>query len=167
MEAGQLTLTLDDYAIDDLVSTVLVQVEPLAREKKLALESTLPPSLPVARGDQQRIAQVLLNLVSNAIKFTEVGGVAVQVETADDELVVAVSDTGVGIDASDQGKIFEEFQQAEALATRPKGGTGLGLSIAKHIIELHGGSIWVDSVPGEGSTFSFRVPVRVERQVGT
>jgi signal transduction histidine kinase len=141
-------------------------VEPLAAEKRLALKVTVPPDLPVGKGDEQRLTQVLTNLVGNAIKFTEVGEVDVQVMSANGTFMVAVSDTGVGIAEADQQKVFEEFQQADSSSTRKKGGTGLGLTIAKKIIELHGGRIWVESSPGKGSTFSFTLPVRVEQQRG-
>jgi signal transduction histidine kinase len=128
------------------------------------LRVAVPPELPVGKGDEQRITQVLLNLVGNAIKFTEVGEVGVQVTSANGAFVVAVSDTGPGVAEADQEKVFEEFQQADSSSTRKKGGTGLGLTIAKKIIEMHGGRIWVESSLGTGSTFWFTLPVRVERQ---
>jgi signal transduction histidine kinase len=106
---------------------------------------------------------VLLNLVGNAIKFTEAGEVNIEVKTLDSALRVAVSDTGPGIPVSDRAKIFEEFQQVDNTSTRKKGGTGLGLSISRRIVEMHGGSIWVDSIPGQGATFTFTVPLRAER----
>jgi signal transduction histidine kinase len=109
---------------------------------------------------------VLLNLVGNAIKFTDKGEVAIRAAAADGAFTVAVCDTGPGIAAADQAKIFEEFQQADSSITRKKGGTGLGLSIAKRIIEMHGGKIWVESEPGKGSTFYFTLPVRVEAAQG-
>ena len=164
IEAGQLTLSLTDYSMRDVVQTVFTSVESLAAEKKLALKVTVPPDLPPARGDERRIAQVLLNLVGNAIKFTEAGDVKVLVTSADGAFTVSVADTGPGIAAADQQKIFEEFQQADSSSTRKKGGTGLGLSIAKRIIEMHGGRISVESSLGNGSTFRFTVPIRVERQ---
>ena len=105
---------------------------------------------------------MLLNLVGNAIKFTDAGEVRVAVTAADGTFLVSVADTGLGISAADQERIFEEFQQVDSSATRSKGGTGLGLAIAKRIVELHGGRIRVESSPGQGSTFSFTVPVRVE-----
>jgi signal transduction histidine kinase len=105
---------------------------------------------------------VLLNLVGNAIKFTEVGEVRVEVNASDGHFRVAVADTGPGIAPEDQEKIFQEFQQVDSSSTRKKGGTGLGLSIAKRIVELHGGRIGVESSPGQGSTFWFTLPVRVE-----
>ena len=129
-------------------------MEPLATEKRLALKVEVPPSLPVGRGDERRIAQVLLNLVGNAIKFTDAGEVAIRASRPTVRSTVAVRDTGPGIAPADQAKIFEEFQQADNSSTRKKGGTGLGLSIAKRIIEMHGGRIWVESELGRGSTFS-------------
>ncbi len=162
IEAGQLTLSVNDYSMKDVVQAVFTAVEPLAAEKKLALKVALPPDLPVGRGDDRRITQVLLNLVGNAIKFTEAGEVKVQVMASNGAFMVSVSDTGPGITEADQQKIFEEFHQVDSSATRKKGGTGLGLAIAKRIIEMHGGRIWVESSLGKGSIFSFRLPVRVE-----
>jgi signal transduction histidine kinase len=150
----------------EIVQTVFTGVESLAAEKKLALQTAVSPDLPLGHGDERRITQVLLNLVGNAIKFTEVGEVRVQVTTTDDAFVVSVSDTGPGISEADQAKIFEEFQQVDSSSTRKKGGTGLGLSIARRIVEMHGGRIWVESTLGKGSTFWFTVPVQVERQRG-
>jgi signal transduction histidine kinase len=122
------------------------------------------PDLPTGHGDQRRLTQVLLNLVGNALKFTEEGGVGVQVTSADGTFAIAVRDTGPGIAPADQERIFEEFQQADTSTTRPKGGTGLGLAISRRIVALHGGRLWVESVPGQGATFHLTVPVRVERQ---
>jgi signal transduction histidine kinase len=139
-------------------------VESLAAEKQLVLKVDLPPDLPVGRGDERRISQVLLNLLGNAIKFTEEGEVRLQVTSSDGAFLLSVSDTGPGISKEDQSTIFEEFQQADPSSTKTKGGTGLGLSIARRIVELHGGRIWVASSLGQGSTFSFALPVRVERQ---
>jgi signal transduction histidine kinase len=166
IEAGQLTLSLADYSIKDVVHNVYGAVESLATAKNLALKVELPKDLPMARGDERRLTQVLLNLVGNAIKFTDIGEVAIKTSTADGAFTVAVCDTGPGIPEADQGKIFEEFQQADSSPTKKKGGTGLGLSIAKRIIEMHGGRLWVESELGQGSTFCFTVPVKVERQVG-
>jgi GAF domain-containing protein len=165
IEAGQLTLSLADYAMEEITHAVATNVESLAAEKKLALRVTVPPDLPPGRGDSRRIAQVLLNLVGNAIKFTEAGEVRVEVALADGTFVVSVADTGPGISEADQTRIFEEFQQADSSSTRKKGGTGLGLAIAKRIVEMHGGRIWVESALGRGSTFRFALPVRVEHQV--
>ncbi len=166
IEAGQLTLSLTDYSIKDVVHSVFSVVESLATAKQLALKIEVPPNLPAARGDERRLAQVLLNLVGNAIKFTDSGEVAIKASASNGSYTLSVHDTGPGISESDRGKIFEEFQQADSSATKKKGGTGLGLSISKRIVEMHGGRIWVDSNIGEGSTFSFTVPVTVDQQVG-
>ena len=166
IEAGQLTLSLDDYSLSDVVHGVVSAVEPLAAEKRLAFKAEVAPDLPAGHGDGRRLSQVLLNLVGNAIKFTDKGEVAIRASATNGAFTVAVCDTGPGITAADQAKIFEEFQQADSSITRKKGGTGLGLSIAKRIIEMHGGRIWVESEPGKGSTFYFTLPVRVEAQVG-
>jgi signal transduction histidine kinase len=166
IEAGQLTLSLDDYSLSDVVHGVVSAVEPLAAEKRLVFKAEVAADLPTGRGDGRRLSQVLLNLVGNAIKFTDRGEVAIRAAVANGAFTVAVCDTGPGIAAADQAKIFEEFQQADSSITRKKGGTGLGLSIAKRIIEMHGGRIWVESEPGKGSTFYFTLPVRVEAQAG-
>jgi GAF domain-containing protein len=166
IEAGQLILSLDDYSLSDVVHGVVSAVEPLAAEKQLALKAEVAVDLPTGRGDGRRLSQVLLNLVGNAIKFTDKGEVAIRASVTNGAFTVAVCDTGPGISADDQAKIFEEFQQADSSITRKKGGTGLGLSIAKRIIEMHGGRIWVESEPGKGSTFYFTLPVRVETQAG-
>jgi signal transduction histidine kinase len=161
IEAGQLTLSPVEYSMRELVLDVVSATEALAAEKKLALEVEVPADLPRGRGDERRLTQVLLNLVSNAIKFTEAGSVRIRAKVEDGTFVVAVSDTGVGIAEGDRERIFEEFQQVDSSSTRRKGGTGLGLAIARRIVELHGGRIWVDSAPGEGSTFAFTLPLRV------
>ncbi len=163
IEAGQLTLSLADYSLRDVVQTVHTAVEALAAEKGLALRVTVAPDLPPGRGDERRLTQVLLNLVGNAVKFTETGEVAIEAAAGDGCFVVSVADSGPGIAAADQQRIFEEFQQADTSSTRRTGGTGLGLSIARRIVELHGGRLGVESAPGRGSTFTFTVPVRVER----
>src|SRR3990172_1238981 len=164
IEAGQLTLSLTDYSMKEVVQMVITAVESLAAEKSLALKVALPPDLPLGRGDERRLTQVLLNLVGNAIKFTAVGEVRVEVRASDGAFLVSVADTGPGIAEADQQKIFEEFQQVDSSSTRQKGGTGLGLAIAKKIIELHAGHIGVESSLGKGSTFWFSLPIRVERR---
>ncbi len=164
IEAGQLVLSLDDYSMKEVVHTVLTSVESLAAEKNLELKVSVSPEVAQGKGDQQRISQVFLNLVGNAIKFTEAGEVRIEATASNDNFVVSVSDTGRGLSEADQQMIFEEFHQADGSSTRKKGGTGLGLSIAKRIVEMHGGRIWVESTEGKGSTFWFTLPVRVERQ---
>ncbi len=164
IEAGQLVLSLDDYSMKEVVHTVFTSVESLAAEKNLELKVSVSPEVAQGKGDQQRISQVFLNLVGNAIKFTEAGEVRIEATASNDNFVVSVSDTGPGLSEADQQMIFEEFHQVDGSSTRKKGGTGLGLSIAKRIVEMHGGRIWVESTEGQGSTFWFTLPVRVERQ---
>ncbi len=159
IEAGQLTLSLSDYSLTNLVQGVYVAVEPLAAKKNLALKTKIAPSLPGGHGDERRLAQVLLNLVGNAIKFTDKGEVAIEASCSDGSFRVAVRDSGPGIATADQAKIFEEFQQVDNTSTREKGGTGLGLAISKRIVEMHGGRISVDSQLGKGSTFTIKLPV--------
>jgi signal transduction histidine kinase len=165
IEAGQLVLELSDYSVQDIAQTVRSTLEPLAADKKLAFKLELAPELPAGHGDGRRLTQVLINLVGNAIKFTDAGEVAIKAEANNGSFYVSVRDTGPGISAADQTKLFQEFQQADNAITKKKGGTGLGLAISKRIIEMHGGKIWVESQPGRGSTFAFTFPVIVERQV--
>jgi GAF domain-containing protein len=165
IEAGQLALALAPYAMDGVAQTVATQVGALAAEKQLGFEVVLAEDLPIGQGDERRLTQVLLNLVGNAIKFTDAGKVVVRVGTSADAYVVAVTDTGPGIAEGDLEKIFEEFQQADTTRAKAKGGTGLGLAISRRIVEMHGGRLWVESTLGQGSTFSFTVPVNVEQQV--
>jgi signal transduction histidine kinase/putative methionine-R-sulfoxide reductase with GAF domain len=163
IEAGQLVLELSDYCIQDIAQTVRSTLEPLATDKKLAFKVEMASELPPGHG--RRLTQVLINLVGNAIKFTDAGEVAIKAEAHNGSFRVSVRDAGPGISAIDQAKLFQEFQQADNAITRKKGGTGLGLAISKRIIEMHGGRIWVESQPGQGSTFAFTLPVIVERQV--
>jgi len=167
IEAGQLVLELTDYSLEDIAQTVRSTLEPLAADKKLAFKVEVAPKLPPGHGDGRRLTQVLINLVGNAIKFTDAGEVVITGGTTDGSFHLSVCDTGPGISAADQAKLFQEFQQADNAITRKKGGTGLGLAISKRIIEMHGGKIWVESQVGKGSTFSFTVPIRVTQQVQT
>ncbi len=165
IEAGQLVLELSDYSVQDIAQTVRSTLEPLAADKKLAFTIDMPAGLPPGRGDGRRLTQVLINLVGNAIKFTDTGEIAIKAEANNGSFYVSVRDTGPGISAADQSKLFQEFQQADNAITKKKGGTGLGLAISKRIIEMHGGRIWVESQLGHGSTFAFTLPVVVEHQV--
>jgi signal transduction histidine kinase len=164
IEAGQLVLALNDYSLKDVVHGVYGAVETLAASKNLAFKVEMAPNLPAGRGDERRLTQVLLNLVGNAIKFTDKGEIMIKASAADGTYNLAVRDTGPGISEADQQKLFQEFQQADSSITKAKGGTGLGLAISKRIIEMHGGRIWVESQPGQGSTFSLTLPIKVEHQ---
>jgi signal transduction histidine kinase len=164
IEAGQLTLAVQEYALPEIVQAAVSAVHSLADEKRLVLSVDLAPDLPRGTGDPRRLTQVLLNLVGNAIKFTDQGDVRVRAAADSGQFVVTVADTGPGIAEADRRRIFEEFQQAGPPNGGPRGGTGLGLAIARRIVELHGGRIGVDSQVGHGATFWFTVPVRAGRE---
>ncbi|KAB2850105.1 MAG: GAF domain-containing sensor histidine kinase, partial [Hyphomicrobiaceae bacterium] len=166
IEAGQLVLKLESYSLADVVQTVVTATESLAAEKKLKLETEVARDLPVGKGDERRLTQVILNLVGNAIKFTDAGSVRIVARKKLKKFVVKVVDTGPGIPAGEHEKIFEEFHQVDSSNTKKKGGTGLGLAISKRIVELHGGRISVESEVGKGSTFRIDIPVGVEKQRG-
>jgi signal transduction histidine kinase len=162
IESGQFTLNMAEYAIDSVVETVRSATESLAQNKKLALKTEVAKSLPVGFGDEQRLTQVLLNLVGNAIKFTDAGEIRVTAKAVNGHFAVSVADTGPGIPEREQTRIFDQFHQADSSLTKAKGGTGLGLTIAKQIVEMHGGRIWVESTPGKGATFQMELPTRAE-----
>jgi signal transduction histidine kinase/putative methionine-R-sulfoxide reductase with GAF domain len=162
IEAGQLTLTLEDYRLPEVVHSVVTATEPLATAKGLEFAAALQDDMPIAHGDARRVSQVLLNLVGNAIKFTDQGQVEIRAATEKGQFVVTVRDTGPGIPDADQERIFGEFQQIDNSNTRKKGGTGLGLAISKRMVEMQGGTISVDSVLGRGSTFRVVLPVHVD-----
>jgi signal transduction histidine kinase/putative methionine-R-sulfoxide reductase with GAF domain len=162
IEAGQLTLTLEDYAMPDVVRSVVSATESLANAKGLKFIADIVPGLPTGHGDARRLSQVLLNLVGNAVKFTDIGEVAIGAAAENGNFVLTVRDTGPGIAPEDQDKIFGEFQQVDNSNTRKKGGTGLGLAISKRMVEMQGGTISVDSELGQGATFRVVLPIRVE-----
>jgi len=162
IESGQFTLNMTEYAIESVVETVRAATESLAQNKKLTLTTSVDKWLPTGLGDEQRLTQVLLNLVGNAIKFTDAGEVSIVAGARNGNFSVSVTDTGPGIPLDQQDRIFEQFHQVDSSLTKAKGGTGLGLAIAKQIVEMHGGRIWVVSTPGEGSTFQMELPTRAE-----
>jgi signal transduction histidine kinase len=160
VEAGQVELERNLFSLREALERGMVMVRERASKNGVALTLELDPSVDLVEGDERRIRQVVFNLLSNAVKFTPQGG-EVDVSTArvDGEVQVVVRDTGPGIAAQDQERIFEEFQQArDSNGERPEG-TGLGLALTKSLVELHGGRIWVESEPGKGSTFTFTIPV--------
>ena len=165
IEAGQLTLTLEDYSLPEVVQTVVTATEPLATAKGLKLTAQVQDAMPMAHGDARRVSQVLLNLVGNAIKFTDTGEVEIRGAADRGQFVLEVRDTGPGIADADQERIFGEFQQIDNSNTRQKGGTGLGLAISKRMVEMQGGTISVDSVLGQGSTFRVVLPVHVDEMM--
>jgi signal transduction histidine kinase len=166
IEAGQFKLNLSEYALANVIETVRVATESLAAAKKLTLETNVTKDLPRGLGDEQRLTQVLLNLVGNAIKFTDAGEVRITAAAANGHFALSVSDTGPGIPPGEGDMIFEKFHQIDSSITKAKGGTGLGLAIAKQIVEMHGGRIWVESTLGQGSTFHMELPVRATATTG-
>ncbi|MCL6584777.1 MAG: response regulator [bacterium] len=163
IEAGKVDLALEQFDLKEVVEEVSLITAPMAREKKLQLAFT-SPNLPVlVEADREKIKQVILNLVSNAIKFTEKpdSQILIQLEDKGNDFVqVTVSDQGIGIPKQDQEVIFESFRQLDPAASRKTGGTGLGLAIAKKFIDIHQGKIWVESELQQGSRFIFQIPRR-------
>jgi signal transduction histidine kinase/CheY-like chemotaxis protein len=158
-EAGHLTLYRERVDLAEMVDRALVTIHPLLEKKGLSLETAIPDDLPLIYCDRTRIRQVILNLVSNAARFTEEGGIKVDVVRRDQHVIVSVTDTGPGISPDDAERIFEPFCQGSDRLWRDKGGSGLGLSISKQLVELHSGRIWLESKPGIGTTFSFELPI--------
>ena len=163
IEAGQATVSVETVTLSKALQTLIDPLRPLAQEKGLTLTATVAPDVPATLDtDPQRLAQVLKNLLSNALKFTEKGSVALHVSrNPDDTLSFAVKDTGIGIPAHQQELIFEAFRQADGSTHRKYGGTGLGLSISRDLAQLLGGSIHVQSTPGEGSVFTLVLPQKL------
>jgi signal transduction histidine kinase len=161
IEAGRMELALSDYSVHDTVESVRSTLRSIAVDKGLELLTAVPADIPLAHGDPGRMAQCLLNLAGNALKFTKAGKVEIGAKLEGDRLVYRVSDTGIGIPADKIGSLFTEFKQTDATIASEYGGTGLGLSITKKFVEMHGGRIWVESELGTGSAFLFEVPLRV------
>jgi signal transduction histidine kinase len=159
IEAGKMELELSDFDLPMTIDNALMLVRERAARRSIELGKTVDEQLGQVQADERKIRQVLLNLLSNAIKFTPEGGrIDVQARPVDGAIEVSVSDTGVGIAPEDQEAVFEEFRQV-GTADKKIEGTGLGLALSRKFIELHGGKIWVTSQVGQGSTFTFTVPV--------
>ncbi len=159
IEAGKMELTVEDVDLAEVTRGVMSTAIALVKDRPVELRQDLPADLPLIKADSRRIRQVVLNLVSNAAKFTEKGHITVRAAVNPREVQVSVLDTGIGIPADKLEHIFEEFTQVDASTTRKAGGTGLGLAITRHFVEMHGGRIWVDSEVGAGSTFTFTLPL--------
>jgi signal transduction histidine kinase len=161
VEAGRMELELSRFDLPAAIGGAVILVRERATRHGLALDVAVDDRLGAFVGDERKIRQVLLNLLSNAVKFTPEGGrVAVRAAPADGTVEISVSDTGIGIAPEDQEAIFQEFRQVGTDYARKREGTGLGLALARRFVALHGGRIWVKSRPGEGSTFTFTLPVR-------
>jgi two-component system phosphate regulon sensor histidine kinase PhoR len=160
MDADRLELELRRLPVEQLVSGCMETAQPRAVEKDLRLSVNLGKKLPDIAGDRRRLTEVLQNLLDNAMQYTPSGGqIMVSAESNNGEVVFTVSDTGIGIPQADQPRIFERFYRVDVARSREVGGTGLGLSIAKHLMEAHGGRLWVESEVGHGSQFHFSVPI--------
>ena len=160
IEAGQLKLDFRPVSVTQLVESCVETAQLKAVPRQLALRVNLPEQLPCARGDANTLQEVLQNLLDNALQYTPAGGkIEVSASCSDGHVVVTVADTGIGIPQVEQERIFERFYRVDAARSREAGGTGLGLSIARHIMEAHGGRLWVESAVGEGSRFHFSIPV--------
>jgi signal transduction histidine kinase len=162
IEAGRMPLTLESMDVTALVHEVLAELEPLIARTKLAVTAAAAEAVPQVKSDRAKVKQVLVNLVSNAVKFTPSGSVTVTVEMHGDgrHVLIGVTDTGIGIDAADQEKIFDDFQQADPSTERRYGGAGLGLAISRRLANMLNGRLELKSRPGEGSTFTFVLPRR-------
>jgi signal transduction histidine kinase/CheY-like chemotaxis protein len=158
IEAGKFTWNTTSVTVSDVIERAIAATASLFEAKKLNLVRDIEPDLPTVNGDQDRLIQVVINLISNAVKFTDSGSITCSARLRDNELLVGVTDSGIGIAPADHHKVFEKFKQVgDTLTDKPKG-TGLGLPICKEIVEYHGGQIWVESEPGKGSTFWFTLP---------
>ncbi|MBD0364082.1 MAG: response regulator, partial [Coleofasciculus sp. C3-bin4] len=161
MEAGRVDWNMQYFSVHELIERASSATFALIEQKGLELIIDVKEDLPKILGDRDRLLQVVINLISNALKFTEDGAVTCKASCTDHEITISVIDTGIGIPEVDQPKIFEKFKQVgNTLTDKPKG-TGLGLSICQQIVKHHGGKIWVESELGEGSTFSFTLPISV------
>ena len=159
IEAGKFTWNMGTVSVGEVVDRALAATASLFEAKNLQPVREIESDLPSVTGDQDRLIQVVINLISNAVKFTDSGRITCAARMRDGQLVVSVTDSGIGIAPADQPKVFEKFKQVgDTLTDKPKG-TGLGLPICKEIVEYHGGNIWVESEPGKGSTFAFTLPV--------
>jgi signal transduction histidine kinase len=158
IEAEQLNVAHESFNLRDSLEKVLKASQPLADSKGISLSADIAPDIGTVISDRRRVEQILLNLLGNAVKFTEQGGVRLRGFVKDRKIVLAISDSGIGIKPEDMGKLFNAFRQIESGLTRKYDGTGLGLSICKKLAHLLGGEIEVESVWGQGSTFTFTLP---------
>ena len=163
IEAGSLNLFIEeDIDVREIINNVTSMARSLLAEKPIELNVKIDEELPHIRGDQQRIFQVLLNLMSNACKFTEAGHITISASCDDDKIVMSLEDSGPGIAFEEHTRIFEPFKQSKIGLRQGSGGTGLGLPIAKSLVEAHGGRLWLQSEPGKGATFYISLPIKSE-----
>jgi signal transduction histidine kinase len=159
IEAGQIELARAPFDMRTTIQKSLEKIMPLAEKKGLALTALVAPSVGQITGDQRRVEQILINLLNNAVKFTEQGQVRIECQVEETSLVTRVFDTGIGIRSENMEALFKPFRQVDSGITRQYDGTGLGLSICKRLVETMGGRIWVESEWAKGSTFAFSLPI--------
>ena len=166
IEAGRMPLNVTTFRIPELVDEVMSELEPIIKRSNLAVRAQMPRSVPALKSDRQKVKQIVLNLLSNALKFTPSGSVTIgaSYDAKGRTIGIAVEDSGVGIAAEDQAKVFEDFRQLDSSPARGYGGTGLGLSICRRLSQMLGGTIELESTPGKGSTFTLRLPARLRRR---
>jgi signal transduction histidine kinase len=156
--SGKLQLQIEPVDIKSLILGTCLQITPVLRSKKQKLNTEMPDSMPIIRGDGQRLEQVMLNLMTNAAKFTpEEGNILIRARNENASIVIDVQDNGIGISSEEIPRLFKPYSRLSSDRQRHPG-LGLGLALAKQVVELHGGKIWVESEPGKGSTFSFSLP---------
>src|SRR5262249_47158512 len=160
IEAGRMPLTATTFGVKDLFDEVQAELEPIIKRSNLAVSTKVRVGVPSLRTDRQKVKQIVLNLLSNALKFTPAGSVRMtgSYHARQKQVAIAVKDTGVGISPQDQAKVFEDFRQLDSSPARGYGGTGLGLSICRRLAHILGGTIDLESAAGRGSTFTLRLP---------
>jgi signal transduction histidine kinase len=163
IEAGKMPLHATEFAVADLIAEVTAELDPIIVRSKLKVTTELDSDGKLLHSDRQKVKQIVLNLLSNALKFTPEGSITVtsRLRRSEGTLAIAVKDTGIGIAPEDQGTIFEDFRQADSSPTREYGGAGLGLSICRRLASMLGGRLTVESKVGAGSTFTLILPTRI------
>ncbi len=162
IETGKMDVQPSTFDVTALIDACLQVVRPTAESKQLRLVKEIEPDLPPLFSDRDKVREILLNLLSNAVKFTETGAITVTARHQDETLSLEVADTGIGIPEEASDQIFEAFRQVDASTTRRHGGTGLGLSMSRHLARLLGGDVTLESVVGEGSTFTLTLPIHYQ-----
>jgi two-component system, NarL family, sensor histidine kinase EvgS len=167
IEAGEVEISKEEFSLRQVMDQVAASLRPLAEQKGLWLYLQMAPEVDSVVSDERRVRQVLINLVNNAVKFTEKGGVTIVCRQRDDQVEIAVTDTGIGIREEDMGRLFRPFQQLDTGTARRYEGTGLGLSVCRKILDMLGSTIRVDSQYGKGTTFAFTIPVNMPEEART
>jgi signal transduction histidine kinase len=168
IEAGRMPLQVTQFPLDDVIREVMEELQGVIAQAPASVNVTLPSDVPKMRSDRQKLKQILVNLLSNALKYTKEGRIDIMAESdpTHGRIRLKVKDSGVGIASEDHTRIFEPFQQAKRVITRPQGGTGLGLAISRRLARMLGGDISLESALGQGSTFTVELPIRVRTRGG-